>query len=149
MLSLLDPRIWLAALLAVALSSGAGYFKGRSDGRQISEAKHLQATQRANADALRVSEIRQRNVDAAARDAAAREARLRADARDARSERDGLRGDLDATKRYAATSRAAAERAVAVATGLLEQCSNSYLDMAESAARADSEARELRASWPK
>lgn len=52
-MTLLDPRLWLAFLLALGLSGGAGYLKGRSDGKAVERAaaqKELQAW-RDNADA--------------------------------------------------------------------------------------------------
>jgi hypothetical protein len=67
----------------------------------------------------------------------------------ARGESDGLRDDLNAANEYAKKSRAAAERTASVATELLGRCTALYLGVAEDAARADSEARELRQAWPK
>lgn len=34
-MSLLDPRVWGAAVIVLALSCGASYFVGRSDGRKL------------------------------------------------------------------------------------------------------------------
>ncbi|GLC97848.1 hypothetical protein Tamer19_72570 [Cupriavidus sp. TA19] len=37
-MTLLDPRLWLAFLLALGLVGGAGYVKGRSDGKAMERA---------------------------------------------------------------------------------------------------------------
>ena len=34
-MSILDPRLWLAFLIAIALAGGGGYLKGRADGKSI------------------------------------------------------------------------------------------------------------------
>jgi hypothetical protein len=149
MFSLLDPRIWLAFALAVALSFGGGYFKGSHDRGKRDELEQAAAVSRANAEARKLEQERQRRVDDVARVAAAGEARLRADAARARDDVRGLRGDLDAIQRTSEKSLAAANEAFSVTAGLLGRCTALYLGVAEDAARADSEARELREAWPK
>jgi len=144
---LLNPRVLLALVLAAALAFThfAAYRKGKNDVRmewQVSVAA-------ANDEARRLERARQSAADGAARLAAVREAGIRAAAASARHESDGLRDDLRAANDYAKESRAAAERVAGVTTELLEQCSRSYLGVAEAADRADSEARELRGAWPK
>lgn len=37
-MSILDPRLWLAFLIAIALAGGGGYLKGRADGKSIEHA---------------------------------------------------------------------------------------------------------------
>jgi hypothetical protein len=149
MWSLLDPRLWLAALVLVGAASGVSYVKGRSDGKTICEAKHAQAVTAANVEARKIESRRQAMVDEAGRAAAARESRLRADSARAVGESAGLRDDLRTARDYAAQSRAAAERVATVATELLERCAGRYTGVAEAAQRSDIEARELRQGWPK
>ena len=52
-MSLLDPRLWLAILAALGLASGAGYLKGRADGKAVERVAAQQELQdwRANAEA--------------------------------------------------------------------------------------------------
>ena len=53
-MSWIDPRLWGAFILAIALAGGAGYLKGRSagiDGQRAEQAKEVQAW-RDNADAV-------------------------------------------------------------------------------------------------
>jgi hypothetical protein len=59
-----------------------------------------------------------------------------------------LRDELRRARRYAEESRTAAEQVAGVTTELLGRCTAEYRSMAESAATADSEARELRQAWP-
>jgi hypothetical protein len=146
MLALLNPRLWIAAAL-IAVLAFSHFFVYRA-GKANVRTEWAAATAAANLESFKVTERRQRNVDEAARVAAARTNRLAADARNARGELDGLRDDLDAAKRYAAQSRAAAERTAEVAAELLGRCSAEYLSVAESAQRSDIEARQLREAWP-
>lgn len=147
-MSILDPRLWIAALLALALSFGAGYFKGNTNARKVSELDHVAAVAAANEDARRLERARQSRADQAAAIAASREAGIRAAADRVRSERDGLRDDLGAALDFAAESHAAAQRVASVAAGLLGRCTAEYQRVAEEADRADNEARQLRHAWP-
>lgn len=68
MLSLLDPRVWLAVLLAVAAASGVSYLKGRTDGRRVvllewkaanaETERQARAQQDRNRDLQRAAEMR-------------------------------------------------------------------------------------------
>jgi hypothetical protein len=147
MYALLNPRLWILAAIvaALAFSHFTVYRKGKDHVRMEWQA----ATAAANIEAFKASERRQRNVDDAAKTAAAREARTRLDAVNARAVAGGLRDDLSRARDYAAQSRAAAQRVADLSTELLERCTASYLAVAEAAERADSEARELRQAWPR
>lgn len=144
---LLNWRVWVAFALAAGLA--VSHFTAYKRGKQNVKNEWLVATAEANADARKLETLRQSRVDEAARIAVGRAAVLRRDAARARLESSGLRDDLDATRRYAAQSRAAADETVRVTTGLLERCTALYLGVAEDAQRADGEARELRQGWPK
>jgi hypothetical protein len=148
MLSLLDPRIWLALAIAIALSFGAGFWKGNAHGESTVRAEWQSATAAANQEARRLEQARQRRADEAAKLAAAREAGIRNSAASARRESAGLRDDLSAARDYATKSRDAAERTATLATDLLGRCEARYLGVAEDAQRADSYARELIDAWP-
>lgn len=146
--SIFDPRLWIAALLALTASFGAGYFKGNINGRKASELAHAAALAAANEDSRRLERARQSRADQAASIAAGREAGIRAAADRARRDADGLRGDLSAALDFAAESHASAQRVAGVAAELLGTCSRRYSDLAQEADRADSEARQLRDAWP-
>lgn len=147
MLALLSPRLWLALALVAGLSF-SHFFMYRKGSNAV-RSEWLVSVASANEEARRLEQARQSAADAAGRLAAKREAGIRADAVRARNAADGLRDDLSAARDYAAQSRAAAEQTARVATGLFGQCTARYLGVAEDAARADSEARELREGWPK
>jgi hypothetical protein len=146
--SILDPRVWLAVVLALAAAFGSGYFKGNTNGRKATELAHAAAVAVANEDSRRLERARQSRADQAASIAAGREAGIRAAADRARRDADGLRDDLSAALDFAAESHAAAQRVAAVTSGLLGRCTAEYQRVAQDAARADSEARELREAWP-
>lgn len=140
---------WAAIALVVVLWHIAyGAFWSRH-GRLGVQHEWDSAKAKANSEARSLEQQRQRRADEAAQLASARENRLRLSAARNRSLSDGLRGDLDAARQFAKESRAAAERTADLATELLGRCEQSYLGVAEAAARADSEARELRQAWPK
>lgn len=52
-MSILDPRLWLAFLLVLGVASGAGYLKGRADGKAVERAAAQKEVEdwRINADA--------------------------------------------------------------------------------------------------
>lgn len=144
---LLNWRVWLAAILlgTFAFSNFVSYRKGKAN----EHAAWVASVAEQNAESLRLERARQSSADAAARDSAAREARILADAASARRDASGLRDILSGAVEYAKKSRAAAERTASLTTGLLDECSRALIDVSEAADRADSEARELRAAWPK
>jgi len=147
MIALLNWRVW--ALIALLALGPISYLKGRLDGKKIVRMEWQVSVAQANEDARRLEQRRQDRANEAAKLAADRDARIRADAASARRESDGLRDDLDATRKWAAQSRAAADQAVSLTSELLEKCSRLFVGVAEEADRADSEARELRQAWPK
>lgn len=149
MFSLLDPRMWMALGLAVALSFAAGFWKGNQHGKAAVRAEWLESRHAADQESRRLEQARQRRADEAAKLARTREARIRDSAASARRESLGLRDDLAAARDYAKKSRDAAERTATLATDLLGRCEARYLGVAESAATADSYARELMDAWPR
>jgi hypothetical protein len=146
-IALLNWRLWAAIGLAAVLAFT--HLTAYRKGRDVVRTEWLASVAAANEDARKLENARQSRADEAARTAAAAQGRILADAASARRESDGLRGNLDAAVQYAAKSRAAAERTAGLATDLLGRCTSLYLGVAEAAARADSEARELRSAWPK
>lgn len=140
-------RLIVIGVILAALAST--HFIAYRKGKQNVRTEWLASIATANAEALRLERARQSSVDAASRLAASREAGIRAAADSARRESAGLRDDLSTAREYARQSRAAAERTADLATDLLGRCEAEYLGVAEAAARADSEARELRDGWPR
>jgi hypothetical protein len=149
MWSLLDPRLWLAAIVLVGAASGVSYFKGRSDGKTICEAKHAEAVTAANVEARKIENRRQAMVDDAARAAAARTRSLAADAARARSESRGLRDDLRAVELHASQSRTAADNAVRALSAVVAECGATLVEVASDADSSRSEVKTLRDAWPR
>lgn len=147
MFALLSPRLWILAAIvaALAFSHFTVYRKGRAD----VQAQWTLATAQANIEARQMEQRRQRNVDDAAKVAVASQARIVADARHARSERDGLRGDLIAIRAHASQSLAAATFTVSALSAVLESCSREYQELAEIADRHAADSLMYQSAWPK
>lgn len=148
-MSILDPRLLLAALLALAITSGLSFWKGMTHGEQIQQARMARAISEANEQAQKANERAQARVDEAQRIAASRERALRLDAARARDAASGLRESLDAIERISQDSLSASNKALRVTSELLATCGKRYGELAEEADRADAEARELRSAWPR
>lgn len=100
-MSLLNPAVWLGALVAFALSFGTGYWRGHTAGETSKQgewdaAKVIQEQVAVVAEAgHRATEQRlQKAVDDANRNRAGRAAIIARDADALRVERDGLRGAI-------------------------------------------------------
>jgi hypothetical protein len=149
MLSLLDPRIWLAIAIAAALSFGAGFWKGNAHGESTVRAEWQSATAAANQESRRLEQARQRRADESAKLAAARTNRLAADSRRARSELDRLRSAVQSTaERIPEQPRAAADDAVRALSVVVGECSATLVEVARDADAARSEVKMLRDAWP-
>ena len=149
MFGLLDPRIWLAALILSAVAFGGGFWKGHNHGVSMERSTWLTAQAEADKLARKVAADRQARTDMAMADAARREGRLRADARNAASVASGLRDTLDSVERAAATSNDAALHAVGALRVVVSQCTAEYLAVAEDADRSRSYAQTLMEGWPR
>lgn len=148
MFSLLDPRLWLAFGLALALSFGAGFWKGNTHGKASVRSEWLAATAAANEEARRLEQARQRRADEAAQLASGRAKRLAADARSARSELDRLRSAVSATKPASEESCTAASQRADTLGKLLLQSGELLTEIAGSADRHASDVKLLLDAWP-
>ena len=63
MLSFLDPRLWGAFILGIALAFAGGYFKGNHDGAKHVRLEWDAAVSRANSESRHLEQERQRRVD--------------------------------------------------------------------------------------
>ncbi|HYD79854.1 MAG TPA: hypothetical protein VEC06_08595 [Paucimonas sp.] len=59
-MSLLDPRLWLAFLVTIALSLATGYVKGKRDERSETERKQLKAIAKVRDDELELQRLNNR-----------------------------------------------------------------------------------------
>lgn len=149
MFSLLDPRLWAAVLLAVAVSSAGSYFKGRSDGTRLERAAAIAAVGKANVESFKTTERLQRNSDEASSLAAFRAIDDRNRAAGADRAISGLRGTLDATQRHAQESLAAATQTVAAYRAVFESCTAEYRSMGQDAAGHASDSLMYQEAWPR
>jgi hypothetical protein len=147
MLYLLNPKLWIAAAI-VALLAFTHVFTYRAGAANVRLENAARVTA-ANEEARRMESLRQRNVDEAARAAAARATRLAADARSARLAADSLRDTIGAVELHAKESRAAADNAVRALSDVFGSCVREYQGLAEETDRATSEVKTLRQAWPK
>lgn len=149
MLSLLDPRIWLVALLVFGGATGVAYWKGRHDGKVLVHNQWAASTAKANVESFAVTEHRQRNVDASLEATAARARADRDRANRADRTISGLRDTLDATERHAQESLTAAAATVAAYRAVFGSCVAEYRAMGEEAAGHARDALMYRDAWPK
>ena len=149
LLSILDPRLWLAAIVGFGATFGAGYWKGDHDRSGKDEAAQAVKVAEADRAAFARYERQQRNADEASTLAAARAAADRARAAGADRAISGLRNTLDATQRNAATSLAAATQTVAAYRAVLESCTAEYRSLGEAASGHASDTLMLLDAWPK
>ncbi|MCA8087491.1 DUF2514 family protein [Burkholderia cenocepacia] len=90
-MTILDPRLWLAFIAALAITAGSCYFKGRADGVRMATVA-AQKAQLAAVDAARAEEQRRTAAQQeVAENAAKQRDQARADAAAAASAADGLR----------------------------------------------------------
>lgn len=149
MMTLLDPRFWLAALLACAATFAAGWFEGNAHGAKGVRDEWNATRLEADREAYVLEQRRLSRVAESVEQANAREARIRGDVALARRESDGLRGDLDAVRLHAAQSSDAASVAVATLGNLFESCVREYQGLAEVADGHASDSLMLQSAWPK
>jgi hypothetical protein len=148
-MSILDPRLWLAALAALVLAFAGGYLKGSSAGKKEIRNEQAAAIAKANVDAFKASERMQRNVDEASSLAAAAAVDDRARAAGADRAIGRLRSTLDAADRASQDSLAAARRTAAAYRTVYESCVAEYRDLGQAASGHARDSLKLQMSWPK
>jgi hypothetical protein len=140
--------LYLGAALALAAVLSFTHFTAYRAGKGVIRAEWTASVAQANKELRALENRRQDRADEAAGLAATRQARIVADAAGARRESAGLRDDLNAVQRHAAQSLAAATVTVAALSSVFEECTRRYLDVAEAADRATSDALTLQQAWP-
>jgi hypothetical protein len=149
LLSLLDPRLWGAFLLAIAISGGAGYFKGSHDATHRAGLEQAAAIAASNVEARKMEQLRQRGVDEAARAAATRANDDRARIARADNAVDGMRDALDAAERAIAGSGDAAAKTAAALRADLGSCVAEYRSLGKDAAGFASDSLMYQQAWPR
>lgn len=155
LLALVPRWVWAALVAALAATSckltiDLGSVKLELEKSRVAVAERDVAIADANSKAAIQAAALSQAVVKAQNDAKKREADLRSAADAARSESDGLHGDLEALRAdYDKLSRdAVIERAAAVGA-VLDQCQRQYQGVAAKADRHASDVRTLIDAWPK
>lgn len=149
---LVPSWIYAVAIAALLTATGTNYVlwqKAKADLASF-QAEVAQAAQRAQEQALKRERQFTNTLQRAENDHKKRETSLRADADAARTERDGLRNDIDAGGRDmpGATRASLIERADTLGK-LLDQCAAALEGLAGKADRHANDARLLLDGWPK
>jgi hypothetical protein len=140
-LTWLNPGVWLALLLAIASSFGAGYWRGDVAGSNAVQVKwnesktelyllaqKAEAANRATESRLKTQVIEAQNANND------RIKKIQTDANSARAQSDSLRHDLAAVRSRLPGLAADAVRSYAdAATVVFDECQRSYQDMAATA----------------
>lgn len=141
------------AIVAGALAFGAGWQTQEwRYGKQIAgiQAQHATALASANQKALDDTIKMQRTKDDAIKAAQDRAKREAANAVAARSERDGLRAQLESvTVQLSSASCPSIRQYATTLTGLFDQCAGAFEGMAGKAQGHAADARLMLESWPK
>lgn len=148
MLTLLDPRLWLAAIVALGLAFAGGFFKGASHGKQAILAEVNAEKAKAAADALRMEREMQSRVDKATAARATREVRVRADSAGAGWALDELRNAIAARDAAEESAAAATQRADTLGK-LLAESGEALTAMAQRCDRHVNDVQTLLDAWPK
>ncbi|WP_186259172.1 DUF2514 family protein [Burkholderia gladioli] len=110
-MTILDPRLWLGILVALAITAGGCYFKGNADGVRITQAT-AQKAQLAAVTAARTEEQRRTTAQSEIANEASKQRDVaRADAATAASAADGLRKQVAALVSRARNSAPSARSA--------------------------------------
>jgi hypothetical protein len=154
MLRLIPWPYRILALAALALTLiGYGWLKGAEHGEdKLNQHLALDAKEELASitKAAAKTAAMQLQKDKAIHDAAQREKTLRAAARAAGNERDGLRRELAQSRaKLSIASSESLRKRVAALEDVFEQCSERYTELAEKADRHASDALTLEQAWPK
>lgn len=148
MLSLLDPRIWIAFALACAISGGIGFYKGQNYGKSAIKAEWSASVAAANKEAAQISERRSSAVGKARDAAATRATGHRVDAARAGDALQRLRDTINARDLAEQSIASANQRADTYAELFLESA-GALREMAETCDRIVNDRQMLLDAWPK
>ena len=153
MMTLLDPRVWIAALLVALAGFGLGYVKGNTNGKAKVQAQwdkdiaQRESAQRAEKDRLERHYEDQIQQAIAARDAQIK--RVQADADGARAAAGSLRQQLAASRgRIAQVAPAAVVDYTDAVADVLGECAARYTEVARAADGHAADADALMRAWP-
>ena len=149
MISVLDPRAWIAAVVLCAAAVGLGYWRGNVNGKATVQAKWDAAVIAWDAANKKQEQEYANRIEQAIAERDARLKTVQADATAARAAADGLRSQLtEARRSLAAHSPATVLDYATTAAELLGECSAEYQRVAEQADGHAADAAALIRAWP-
>ena len=152
-MTLLDPRVWIAALLIAVAGFGLGYVKGNTNGKAKVQAKwDADTAEREKAQMLSKQKLEDEYANRVQTAIAERDAqikRVQADADRSRAAACSLRQQLAASRGRIASAPATAVADYASAvTDVLGECTAEYQRVAAAADGHAADAAALMRAWP-
>lgn len=149
MISILDPRVWIAAVVLCAASLGIGHWRGNVNGKATVQAKWDAAALVWQEQNRKQEQEYANKIDQAIAERDAKLKTVQADATAARAAAGSLRDQLtEARRSLAAHSPATVLDYATTATDVLEECTGSYSEVAEKADGHAADAAALIRAWP-
>ena len=149
MISILDPRAWIAAVVLCAASVGIGYWRGNVAGRASVQAKWDAAALVWQEQNRKQEQEYANKIDRAIAEREAKLKAVQADAAAARAAAGSLRDKLtEARRSLAQHSPATVLDYATTAAELLGECSAEYQRVAEQADGHAADAEALIRAWP-
>lgn len=149
MISILDPRAWIAAVVLCAAAVGLGYWRGNVNGKATVQAKWDAAALVWQEQNRKQEQEYANKIDQAIAERDAKLKTVQADATAARAAAGSLRDQLtEARRSLAAHSPATVLDYATTATDVLEECTGRYSEVAEKADGHAADAAALMRAWP-
>lgn len=149
MISILDPRAWIAAVVLCVASMGIGYWRGNTNGKATVQAKWDTAVIAWDATNKKQEQEYANKIDQAIAERDAKLKTVQADATAARAAAGSLRNQLTEARRgLAAHSPAAVLDYANTASELLGECTAEYQSLGEKADGHAADAAALMRAWP-
>jgi hypothetical protein len=149
MISILDPRAWIAAVALCVASVGIGYWRGNVAGRATVQAKWDAAALKWNEETRKQEQGYANKIDQAIAERDAKLKTIQSDAAAARAAAGSMRDQLTEARRgLAAHSPAAVLDYANAATELLGECTAEYQSLGEKADGHAADAAALIRAWP-
>ena len=149
MISILDPRAWIAAVALCVASVGIGYWRGNVAGRASVQAKWDAADLMWQAENRKQEQVYAQAIEKAIAERDAKLKTIQSDAAAARAAAGSMRDQLtEARRSLAAHSPATVLDYATTATDVLQECTGRYSEVAAHADGHAADAAALMRAWP-
>lgn len=149
MISILDPRAWIAAVALCVASVGIGYWRGNVAGRASVQAKWDAAALMWQAENRKQEQVYAQAIEKAIAERDAKLKTIQSDAAAARAAAGSMRDQLtEARRSLAAHSPATVLDYATTATDVLEECTAEYQSLGEKADGHAADSAALIMAWP-